>query len=169
MRGLMRVTSRPQHILCNDFLTISSVSRTSSDCLCYQLTWKLHPPLLSVQAMADDSGPTCHPLRRPPFGNPATHAAHPLAFDPEFDISFRHPAYKDPSDIFMILPGLDHPQGGILHHHTALAACAIVANNRFEGWFTEDQEGKIPVNIPSDGILRKRDYYFHVTSDYKGI
>ncbi|TKA64736.1 hypothetical protein B0A49_11887 [Cryomyces minteri] len=118
--------------------------------------------------MADGSGQSRHPLQRPPFGNPATHAGHPLDFDPEFDISFRHPAYKDPSDILIILPGLDHPQGGI-HHHTALAACAIVANNRFDGWFTEDREGKVPVNVPSDGVLQNRDYYFQVTSNYKEV
>lgn len=118
--------------------------------------------------MTGDSGQPRHSLRRPPFGNPATHAGHPLDFDPEFDISFRHPAYKDPSDILIILPGLDHPQGGV-HHHTALASCAIVANNRFDGWFTEDREGKVPVDVPLDGILQKRDYYFQVTGDYKGI
>lgn len=35
----------------------------------------------------------------------------------------------------MVLPILDHPQGGI-HHETARIAYAIVANNRGEGFLT---------------------------------
>jgi hypothetical protein len=45
-------------------------------------------------------------------------------FQAEYDIRFRHPAYEDPYDIFIVLPGLDHPEGGI-HHQTALLACAF--------------------------------------------
>ena len=101
-----------------------------------------------------DPNPHLLPLQRPPFGDPATHAARPLAFNPEFDICFRHPAYEDPGDILIILPGLDHPDGGI-HHQTSLVACAVIANNSFDGWLTEDRDGKVPVNVhsPEAGLL----------------
>jgi hypothetical protein len=106
-------------------------------------------------------------LQRPPFNNPTTHTAYPLAFNPDHDICFRHPAYQDAHNIFMILPGLDHPTGGV-HHQTALIACAILANNRFDGWFTEDRNGAVLVNTPLDGILQKQDYYFQVSGDHQG-
>lgn len=82
--------------------------------------------------MAESDNPLL-PLQRPPFGNPATHKAHPPMFQAEYDIRFRHPAYEGPYDIFIVLPGLDHPEGGI-HHQTALLACAVIANNSFSGW-----------------------------------
>jgi hypothetical protein len=106
-------------------------------------------------------------LQRPPFDDPTTHIPTPFAFDPEFKINFRHPAYPDSHNVLMILPGLDHPQGGI-HHRTALWACIIVANNRFDGRLTEDRAGKVEVVVPLDGILQKHNYYFQVSEDYQG-
>ena len=117
--------------------------------------------------MAESDNPLLLPLQRPPFGDPATHKAHPLMFQAEYDICFRHPAYEDPYDIFIILPGLDHPEGGI-HHQTALLACAVIANNSFSGWLTEDRDGKMRVNVPLDGILRAQDYYFQVSKKQLG-
>jgi hypothetical protein len=54
-------------------------------------------------------------LQRPSFGNLITHKAHPLMFQAEYDIRFRHPAYEDSYDIFIAFPGFDHPEGGIHH------------------------------------------------------
>ncbi|KAH8691857.1 hypothetical protein BGW36DRAFT_386495 [Talaromyces proteolyticus] len=107
-------------------------------------------------------------LQRAPYGDPITHIPTSLKFDPNYDIYFRHPAYPDPHDILIILPGLDHPHGGI-HHQLALDACAILANNRYEGWFTEDREGNERVNVPLSGILRKRNYYFRVSDHYQDL
>ena len=107
------------------------------------------------------------PLQRPAFGNPTTHTASPLSFDPEYDIYFHHPGYPDPHNILLILPGIDHPKGGI-HHRIALSACGVLANNNFNGWLTEDREGNVRVELPLDGILHKRDYYFHVPGDHPG-
>jgi hypothetical protein len=123
-------------------------------------------PNYHLTPMAESDNPFL-PLQRPPFGNPATHKAHPLMFQAEYDIRFRHPAYEDPYDIFIVLPGLDHPEGGI-HHQTALLACAVIANNSFSGWLTEDRDGKMRVNVPLDGILRAQDYYFQVSNDHRG-
>ena len=123
-------------------------------------------PNYHLTPMAESDNPLL-PLQRPPFGNPATHKAHPLMFQAEYDIRFRHPAYEDPYDIFIILPGLDHPEGGI-HHQTALLACAVIANNSFSGWLTEDRDGKMRVNVPLDGILWVQDYYFQVSKKQLG-
>lgn len=117
--------------------------------------------------MAFDDGKTL--LQRAQFSKPVNHiiAPGPIDFDANYDINFRHPAYPEPHDILIILPGLDHPQGGI-HHQIALDACAILANNRYDGWFTEDREGAVRVRVPLDGILRKHDYYFQVSDDCQG-
>ena len=52
----------------------------------------------------------------------------------------RHPGYSDTGNVLMVLPALDHPQGGI-HHETTRIACAIIANNRWEGFLTETRMG----------------------------
>ncbi|KAK1139456.1 hypothetical protein N8T08_000735 [Aspergillus melleus] len=103
-------------------------------------------------------------LRRPAFDSPTTHIASPFVFDPEYDVCFHHPGYPTPYDILLIIPGLDHPDGGI-YHRVALWACGILANNEFDGWLTEDREGLQRVTTPRDGILRRRDYYFHVPGE----
>jgi hypothetical protein len=55
-------------------------------------------------------------------------------------IRFRHPGYQDTDNVLLTLPGLDFVDGGI-HYETARVACAIIANNQFHGYFTEDKEG----------------------------
>ncbi|KAE8348019.1 hypothetical protein BDV28DRAFT_144509 [Aspergillus coremiiformis] len=106
-------------------------------------------------------------LQRPAFGEPTLHIASPLAFDPEYDICFRHPGYRYPYNILLILPGLDHPNGGI-YHQAALWACGIITNNEFQGWFTEDQEGHMRATTPLNGILTRRNYYFQVPGQHAG-
>lgn len=78
-------------------------------------------------------------------------------------VYLRHPGYTDTGNILMVLPALDHPQGGI-HHETARIACAIVANNRWEGFLTETRTGERALVGP-DGILRGNNYYFRVSED----
>lgn len=75
-------------------------------------------------------------------------------------ITFRHPAYPSFQDVLLRLPALDHPSGGI-HHETARIACAIIAGNRWDGYFTEAIDGP-HVEIPSHGVLQKSNYFFHV-------
>ena len=78
-------------------------------------------------------------------------------------VYLRHPGYSDTGNILMALPALDHPQGGI-HHETARIACAIVANNRWEGFLTETRTGE-RAHVGPDGILRGNNYYFRVSED----
>jgi len=82
---------------------------------------------------------------------------HLPAYDSSFKIHFRHPGYSDSNNILIILPGLDHAEGGI-HVYTAPIACAILANNRWDGFFTERRDGP-QVGLGPDGVLRGKDYY----------
>lgn len=77
-------------------------------------------------------------------------------------ITFRHPAYPSFKNVLLRLPALDHPSGGI-HHETARIACAVIAGNRWDGYFTEAIDGP-RVDIQSHGLLRNSDYFFHVPS-----
>jgi hypothetical protein len=91
---------------------------------------------------------------------PATPFASSYYNNPTLRIDFCHPAYNFPHDTLLTLNAFDHPHGGI-HHNTALVACAIVANNKWDGYFTETRDGP-RINIGRDGILMGRKYYFHV-------
>ena len=75
-------------------------------------------------------------------------------------ISFHHPGYAHPNDIFLTLLAPDHPSGG-LHHLTALTACGIVAGNRFDGYFSTAPNGQAIEDSP-DSVLKGHDYWFHV-------
>jgi len=77
-----------------------------------------------------------------------------LPADLNHRVYVRHPGYSDTGNTLMVLPALDHPQGGI-HHETARIACAIVANNRWEGFLTETRAGGRTA-VGSHGILRQR-------------
>jgi hypothetical protein len=98
-------------------------------------------------------------LARPSIGDPVS---NPPAQPP--NINFRRPSYKDSYNQLLILPALDN--GGI-HYETAHIACAILANNCWDGWFTEEQGGD-RVYVPDDGILRKQNYYFRVSDHANG-
>lgn len=82
-------------------------------------------------------------------------------------IRFRHPGYQDTDNVLLTLSGLDFVNGGI-HHETARIACAIIANNQFHGYFTEDKEGAQRVLVSKDGILSAKDYYFHIGEQADG-
>ncbi|KAI9771266.1 MAG: hypothetical protein M1840_002236 [Geoglossum simile] len=86
-----------------------------------------------------------------------------LPTDLNHGVRLRHPGYSDTGNILMVLPALDHAQGGI-HHETARTACAIIAGNRWEGFLTETRTGGA-VQAGPDGILRGKNYYFRVSED----
>ncbi|KAL0253256.1 hypothetical protein SLS55_010228 [Diplodia seriata] len=73
-----------------------------------------------------------------------------------------HPGYKDDAPLLTF----HAPECG-LHHATALTACQIVANNRWDGFLSSTRTGA-PVTIPLAAQLRGSAYYFHVpnTPDY---
>lgn len=81
-------------------------------------------------------------------------------------IMFAHPGYPEPANILLILPRVDRGAASDIigiHHETALLACQIIADNAFEtGRLTVDKEGQHPVDVPLDGILAEKVYYFVV-------
>lgn len=79
-------------------------------------------------------------------------------------ICFRHPGYPDNANLNVLLTlyAFDHPDGG-LHYGTAFLACAIVAVNAFNGYMTETRDGH-KLEMEWDGLLLKKEYYFHVPS-----
>ncbi|KAK3937593.1 hypothetical protein QBC46DRAFT_411015 [Diplogelasinospora grovesii] len=84
-------------------------------------------------------------------------------------ISFRHPAYPDAAPDLLCLSAVDGGLGVGIEYNTALVACGIVAGNRWDGaWFSvrssSDNDSIVPVEHPSDGILRDSVYYFCVGS-----
>jgi len=106
--------------------------------------------------------------------DPATLNPSPLAQHYEFlkapsphkyRIRFRHPAYSANENIIFTLHAWDHPEGGI-HYGLAHCACAIIADNRLDGYLstTVDGESDHRVDAAWDDVLpaRDSDYYFHV-------
>ena len=67
-------------------------------------------------------------------------------------IRFRHPGYSEPNLLLMLF-GFDSAQGS-LHHETARLACALVANNRWDGYLSETPSGP-PITVPPNGLLDK--------------
>ncbi|KAK7398646.1 hypothetical protein QQX98_011976 [Neonectria punicea] len=84
-------------------------------------------------------------------------------------VHFLHPGYivpnedeeEETSDVLISLPAFDN--GGI-HYDTAHTACAILAGNRWDGYFSSDRGGAARVDQPGDGILRENNYFFHLPS-----
>ncbi len=97
---------------------------------------------------------------RPPYKTPSHNdGGQNLPTHGQHKVNLRHPGYEG-NNILITLPALDHPEGGI-HHETARVACAIVADNRWDGYLSET-ERREEISMPPDGVLRKPEYYFHV-------
>lgn len=77
--------------------------------------------------------------------------------------SFRHPAYPDNSNVLLTLHAWDRPEGGI-HYGLAQTACAIIANNRFDGYLSLTRDGSVRIEADWDACLpaHPNGYYFHV-------
>ncbi len=75
---------------------------------------------------------------------------------------FRHPSYPDNYNIFLELhtPG---KAGGALRYGLAHTACALVAGNTWDGYFTFTRDG-LRLEFNWDDLLPERSHYFHVTT-----
>lgn len=73
---------------------------------------------------------------------------------------FHHPGYWPGNDVLFSLYAWDQAEGG-LHYGLAHNACAIIADNRHDGWLTATREGPRIVQ-GLDDILPAGDYWFHV-------
>ena len=73
---------------------------------------------------------------------------------------FLHPGYPG-STVLLSLLALDN--GGGIDFDTALAACGLVAGNRWgDGFFSSDRSGAVRVERPPDGILHDPQYFFQL-------
>lgn len=100
-------------------------------------------------------------------------------------INFCHPGYSYPANILFKLyaiepadepatdePATDEPPDGTnrlgIHHETARIACAILANNTWDGYLTANTPDgpAVPLDDP-DRVLTADHYYFHHPSDLK--
>lgn len=79
-------------------------------------------------------------------------------------VNLRHPGYPDSSNIILTLQAPDDPNGGIHAETLRLAGC-VVAGNRWDGFLSITQEHPKPVVPDHDGVLRRKDYYFHLPSN----
>ena len=104
---------------------------------------------------------------RPQYDAPK-HPTAPLALpiSPQL-IYFLHPGYPTHEGALLCLPGVDVNHG--VHHRTALYACAMVANNRWDGFFTLDRDGaELVASTDMDQSLTVQQYYFQVPSPSHG-
>jgi hypothetical protein len=88
------------------------------------------------------------PLQRPPFGNLATHKAHPLMFQAEFlSATLR---------MKILTTSLSYFPGSIIPRAESILRLrhSHVLSSRITASATEDRDGKMRVNVPLDGILR---------------
>jgi hypothetical protein len=80
-------------------------------------------------------------------------------------IQFRHPGYADNCNTLFELPAIDHPDGGI-HYGLAKSACAIVANNRYDGFLSTSADvDAAPIEAELDDVLEwpaDGAYYYHL-------
>ena len=105
---------------------------------------------------------TENPQPRSRFGEPV-HPSDPISLSlPVRKITFLHPGYPEDSNILLQFSAFDANNG--IHYQTALDACAIVASNRWDGFFSTDREAQHRIR-PEDLLgksLDQDEYYFHV-------
>ena len=99
-------------------------------------------------------------LVRLPMGDPV-----PKTPTQHSNINFRHPGYQDGR--IQLTPHTFSTRRR-RHPPTTLIACAILANNRWDGWLAEERGGE-RLDSPEDGILRRQNYYFCASTDAHGM
>jgi len=98
-----------------------------------------------------------------------SHPVHPeggfaVSTNPRHRVILRHPGYDDANNILILFQAPDHADGG-LHHETARIACAIIADNRWDGYITTLRDGPM-VDVPENGLLPCGNYYFQVPKEH---
>lgn len=75
-------------------------------------------------------------------------------------ICLRHPHYRPPTNVLLDLLAPDGPDGG-LEYGFAHTACAVIAGNRWDGFFTHEIDGT-PLQFVRGDIMPKGAYYFQI-------
>ena len=81
-------------------------------------------------------------------------------------INIYHPGYDDEVVPLVSFPGYDSKDGG-LWYDFAHTACAIISNNRFEGWLSTSRDRQSPHF--SGKLLAPGDYWWHLPGGNKHI
>ncbi|KEQ57882.1 uncharacterized protein M437DRAFT_29481, partial [Aureobasidium melanogenum CBS 110374] len=83
----------------------------------------------------------------------------------EHTVTFKHPGYPDQfgQNILLTLHAFDDVRGG-LHCGTAHIACAIVACNAWDGYFSRTRDGNDRLDLQHDDLIFDKVLYFHVPS-----
>ncbi|KAH6668239.1 hypothetical protein B0J14DRAFT_442569, partial [Halenospora varia] len=76
-------------------------------------------------------------------------------------VNIRHPGYGSSHDLLFSLHTPDHASAGV-HYGLVLDACAIIADNRRDGWLSVDREGNNRVGGDLDHVLSNGDYWYNV-------
>jgi hypothetical protein len=105
---------------------------------------------------------TQEPQARLPYVEPSHPRGPIFLILPVKKVRFLHPGYPENSNILLQFSALDADDG--IEYNTAQVACAIVANNRWDGFFCVDREGRQRINRKSlaGKTLDRDEYYFHV-------
>ncbi|KAK7932985.1 hypothetical protein LTR80_011501 [Exophiala xenobiotica] len=96
-------------------------------------------------------------MPRSPHSSPVT-SDSPVQ-DPTPTIAFHHPGYPEPAQCFLDLPACD--EGSTLSRDVALVACALIACNRYDGYFTLDAAGEERIET-TQLACRVNGYYFQL-------
>jgi len=104
-------------------------------------------------------------LRQPVPAQPALPLSSFGGGRPEHTVTFKHPGYPDQfnQNILLTLHAFDDVRGG-LHCGTAHIACAIVACNAWDGYFSRTRDGSDRLNLQHDDLIFDKVLYFHVPS-----
>jgi len=104
------------------------------------------------------------PLRiqlQPETASPvASTAPRPYSVNLRHRIRFCHPHYYAPTNVLLDLLAPDGPDGG-LEYSFAHTSCAVIAGNRWDGFFTDQVDGT-PLQFAHGDIMPKGEYYFQI-------
>jgi hypothetical protein len=102
-------------------------------------------------------------LRQPVPAQPALPLSSFGGGRPEHTVTFKHPGYPDQfsQNILLTLHAFDDVRGG-LHYKPAHIACAIVACNAWNKYFSRTRNGSDGLNLQHDDLIFDKVLYFHV-------
>lgn len=92
------------------------------------------------------------------------HFTYLLSAGDDERVNVRHPGYGPTRNLLFSLYPPDHASAGV-HYGLALDACAIIADNRRDGWLSIDREGNNRVEGDLDHVLSNGDYWYNVPGD----
>jgi hypothetical protein len=104
-------------------------------------------------------------LRQPVLAQPALPLSSFGGGRREHTVTFKHPGYPDQfgQNILLTLHAFDHVRGG-LHYGTAHIACAMVACNAWDGYFSRTRDSSDRLNLQHNDLIFDKVLYFHVPS-----